>query len=83
MGTAFLRVVPYAPPPWAAHLSPVPPARVCLAQTPTPVQRWAVPGLPAGVELFLKRDDWTGSELSGNKVRAQSDLHKQRLRSRD
>jgi D-cysteine desulfhydrase family pyridoxal phosphate-dependent enzyme len=37
--------------------------------TPTPVHRWRVPGVPADVELWIKRDDLTGMELSGNKVR--------------
>lgn len=47
----------------------VPKERVVLAQLPTPVHRWHVPGLPDGVELWVKRDDLTGMELSGNKVR--------------
>jgi D-cysteine desulfhydrase family pyridoxal phosphate-dependent enzyme len=66
---SFLRVSPYTPPPWAAHLSPLPSSRVSLAMTPTPVQGFRVPGLPDDVALFLKRDDLTGLELSGNKVR--------------
>jgi D-cysteine desulfhydrase family pyridoxal phosphate-dependent enzyme len=66
---SFLRVAPYTPPPWAAHLSPLPASRVSLAMTPTPIQRFCVPGLPDDVQLFLKRDDLTGLELSGNKVR--------------
>lgn len=45
-----------------------------LANTPTPVQRLRLiePLLPArdlNMELWIKRDDFTGSELSGNKVR--------------
>ena len=65
----FLDVVPYAPPPWAAGIAHVPPRRVLLAHTPTPVHRWRVPGVPESVELFIKRDDLTGAELSGNKAR--------------
>ncbi|CAH1245818.1 Hypp7558 [Branchiostoma lanceolatum] len=40
-----------------------------LGQLNTPIQRWRLDDLPAGVELFIKRDDMTGSTLSGNKVR--------------
>jgi len=47
-----------------------PPPRVALANLPTPIQplerlseRWG------GPRLWIKRDDWTGSLLSGNKVR--------------
>ena len=36
---------------------------------PTPVHPWQVPGVPAGVEVFAKRDDLSGMQLSGNKVR--------------
>ncbi len=59
----------YEAPRWvhAARLSP--PARRCrLGHLPTPVERWGVPR--AGeTEVWIKRDDATGSELSGNKVR--------------
>ena len=67
----FLTTVPYTPPPWAAKLRGLqpPPTLVRLACVPTPQHRVAAPGLPPGVELWLKRDDLTGCELSGNKVR--------------
>lgn len=35
---------------------------------PTPVHRFQAPGLPEGVQLWIKRDDLTGMQLSGNKV---------------
>jgi D-cysteine desulfhydrase len=41
--------------------------RLSLAATPTPLQRLTRTGLP--VELWVKRDDRTGSTLTGNKVR--------------
>jgi D-cysteine desulfhydrase len=47
-----------------------PPPRIGLAQLPTPLERFPLspsPGL--NVEIFIKRDDLTGSILSGNKVR--------------
>ena len=62
---AFLDVVPYAPPAWAAGVAHPPASRVVLAHAPTPVHAWRPPGTPAGVTLLLKRDDMTGAELSG------------------
>lgn len=47
----------------------VPKEKVCLAMTPTPIHQWNIPGLPEGIELHIKRDDLTGMQLSGNKVR--------------
>lgn len=47
-----------------------PPPRFSIAQLPTPLE--ALPLSPApntGIELFIKRDDMTGSILSGNKIR--------------
>lgn len=46
------------------------PPRLSLAQLPTPVTRVErFPDLPDGVEVWIKRDDLTGTEVSGNKVR--------------
>ncbi|BBO68434.1 putative 1-aminocyclopropane-1-carboxylate deaminase [Desulfosarcina alkanivorans] len=45
------------------------PPRITLANTPTPLQKMERLSRQAGVEIFFKRDDFTGSELSGNKVR--------------
>eukprot|EP00123_Amoebidium_parasiticum_P020877 comp5806_c0_seq1/m.1660 comp5806_c0_seq1/g.1660 ORF comp5806_c0_seq1/g.1660 comp5806_c0_seq1/m.1660 type:complete len:386 (-) comp5806_c0_seq1:110-1267(-) len=59
---------PYTPPEWAAHL-PSPPTRIRMAQLPTPVHEWNLPGKPDGFNVYIKRDDLTGSALSGNKVR--------------
>ena len=39
-----------------------------LANIPTPIHRWKIPDLPNEFEVFIKRDDITGSGLSGNKV---------------
>ncbi|XP_003383705.1 PREDICTED: bifunctional D-cysteine desulfhydrase/1-aminocyclopropane-1-carboxylate deaminase, mitochondrial-like [Amphimedon queenslandica] len=60
---------PYYPPDWAKELSVIPKTRIKLAQLPTPIHSWSVPGLPDGFQLYIKRDDLTGSTLSGNKVR--------------
>jgi D-cysteine desulfhydrase len=46
------------------------PPSLKLANLPTPVERMrAVPELPDLPNVYVKRDDLTGSELSGNKVR--------------
>ena len=34
----------------------------------TPIHEWKVPGVPEGFKLSVKREDLTGSTLSGNKV---------------
>lgn len=45
------------------------PARIELANTPTPLEKLPRLSERYGVEIYLKRDDCTGLELSGNKVR--------------
>jgi D-cysteine desulfhydrase len=45
------------------------PPHLDLARTPTPIEELRRIGKELGVELYIKRDDLTGTELSGNKVR--------------
>ena len=45
------------------------PERIELARIPTPLQKMTRLGRKLGVEVFFKRDDLTGSALSGNKIR--------------
>jgi len=45
------------------------PERVNLAQTPTALEKMERLSEKYGVEIYFKRDDYTGTELSGNKVR--------------
>ncbi|MFH1137180.1 MAG: D-cysteine desulfhydrase family protein [Pseudomonadota bacterium] len=45
------------------------PRRLDLARTPTPLEPLSRWGKKLGVRLLVKRDDLTGIELSGNKVR--------------
>ncbi len=45
------------------------PPRLSLANTPTPLQKMERLSRQTGVAIYFKRDDYTGSELSGNKVR--------------
>jgi len=47
-----------------------PPPRFQLATLPTPVEAFSLSPAPkSGIEIYIKRDDLTGSELSGNKIR--------------
>jgi 1-aminocyclopropane-1-carboxylate deaminase/D-cysteine desulfhydrase-like pyridoxal-dependent ACC family enzyme len=39
-----------------------------LANGNTPIHQWDIPALPEQFTLSIKRDDMTGSTLSGNKV---------------
>ena len=39
-----------------------------LAQLPTPIHQWNLQGIPDGYQIYIKRDDLTGSTLTGNKV---------------
>ena len=55
-------------PPHGRHQ--VPQQRFVLGMLPTPIHRWHVPGLPADVEMWIKRDDLSGMQMSGNKARA-------------
>lgn len=45
------------------------PQRISLAHLPTPIQKLDRLSAKLGKELYLKRDDHTGIEVSGNKVR--------------
>jgi len=68
---------PYVPPPWVSKAPLLAAAKPPLhrlpglANLPTPIVRWDLPPhlLPPDFRLWIKRDDATGSELSGNKVR--------------
>ena len=52
-----------------SNASPAAPAREPLAALPTPLVPLERTGAALGVELWCKRDDLTGLELTGNKVR--------------
>ncbi|PRQ15819.1 putative D-cysteine desulfhydrase [Rosa chinensis] len=68
-GLDFLSKKPYSPPSWASHISPIPSHTFSLGHLPTPIHKWNLPNLPNNTEVWLKRDDLSGMQLSGNKVR--------------
>lgn len=43
--------------------------KIALGNLPTPIQKMEQTSLLTGKQVYIKRDDLTGSELSGNKVR--------------
>jgi len=60
----------YTPPSWIPRGVSVPRRRLQLANLPTPLHTWrGLPRVPDGTEVWIKRDDTSGCELSGNKVR--------------
>ncbi|PKU72589.1 putative D-cysteine desulfhydrase 1, mitochondrial isoform X2 [Dendrobium catenatum] len=65
----FLAKKPYNPPSWVSHLNPIPTHIYSLGHLPTPIHKWNVPNLPDDTEIWIKRDDLSGMQLSGNKVR--------------
>ncbi|KIY95661.1 hypothetical protein MNEG_12301, partial [Monoraphidium neglectum] len=66
--TSFLQLQSFSPPAWAKGLI-APAQRYRLGILPTPIHRFSPPGVPADVELWIKRDDLSGMQMSGNKVR--------------
>ena len=46
----------------------VPKKRFRMGMLPTPIHPWPLPRVPEGVDVWIKRDDLTGCQLSGNKV---------------
>jgi D-cysteine desulfhydrase len=71
----FGDTVAYKPPKWVEQSlipsSSIPKLKVCLGRFPTPIHKFDLPGVPAelGLNFYIKRDDLTSFDLSGNKVR--------------
>ncbi|MGD9016102.1 MAG: D-cysteine desulfhydrase family protein [Desulfobacterales bacterium] len=53
----------------SVSLNDIAPPRLDLARTPTPLEFLPHTSRETGVEIYVKRDDFTGMELSGNKIR--------------
>ncbi len=63
---------PYVAPAWLAPLSAdvVPSQKLSLGRFPTPIHRFSIPNTEMfGLECYIKRDDLSSFDLSGNKVR--------------
>ncbi|CAK0786246.1 hypothetical protein CVIRNUC_009459 [Coccomyxa viridis] len=56
-------------PDWVPAWLKGPSKQYVLGLFPSPLHRWYPPGIPEDVEFWIKRDDLTGMQLSGNKVR--------------
>ena len=56
-------------PSYIERIDALAPPRLALAHLPTPLQPLERLGRELGVDLWVKRDDYTGAELSGNKIR--------------
>ncbi|KAL4237078.1 hypothetical protein ACF0H5_005462 [Mactra antiquata] len=69
MDGEFFSIQDYIIPEWAHHLQNIPKHFVKLSNLNTPIHRWTLPDLPDDICVYIKRDDLTGAELSGNKVR--------------
>uniref|UniRef100_H3HBG1 Tryptophan synthase beta chain-like PALP domain-containing protein n=1 Tax=Phytophthora ramorum TaxID=164328 RepID=H3HBG1_PHYRM len=65
----MLKSAPFVPPVWASVLRHPPAKKLRLGHFPTPIFPFSPPGLPEGVRMFIKRDDFSGMETSGNKIR--------------
>ncbi|CAD5114854.1 DgyrCDS3890 [Dimorphilus gyrociliatus] len=65
----YNQIIPYESPSWAKTLKVQPKEKYNFSSLPTPVHEWNIPDVPKPFRLFIKRDDLTGSTLSGNKVR--------------
>lgn len=69
MKDPYGKLIPYSWPSWMSDLKNIPEFRVPLAMTPTPIHLWNLLRVPQNFKVYVKRDDLTGSSLSGNKVR--------------
>jgi D-cysteine desulfhydrase len=63
-----MALVTFAVPSWASAIKMLPSHRVVLARTQTPIQLWNVKNAKAK-QTWIKREDLTGFETSGNKIR--------------
>ena len=64
---------PFQPASWQLEnivLSKIPSSRLTLGRFPTPIHQFKIPALEEyGLDIWIKRDDLTSFDLSGNKVR--------------
>ncbi|CAG5098039.1 Oidioi.mRNA.OKI2018_I69.XSR.g15343.t1.cds [Oikopleura dioica] len=64
------KLVPWTPPRWVPSTVKVPSSKCVLANVPTPIEKWNLKDFGDGKQqFFIKRDDLTGTSLTGNKIR--------------
>ena len=67
---AFLSRVKFAAPAWATEAGLCAPTSRFVLHNQTPIMPWrGIPGVPERFKVWVKRDDLSGMEWSGNKVR--------------
>jgi len=64
---SFSTLVPYSPPDWAKSLSIIPKYKLKIVDKETPIHPWNIDSQAA--KVWIKRDDFNGTEVSGNKIR--------------
>ncbi|KAE8878160.1 hypothetical protein PF004_g22597 [Phytophthora fragariae] len=69
----MLKSVPFAPPAWASALRRPPAQKLRLGHFPTPIMPFSPPGLPEGVRMFIKRDDFSGMESTSQSAAEPAD----------
>ncbi|XP_033099753.1 bifunctional D-cysteine desulfhydrase/1-aminocyclopropane-1-carboxylate deaminase, mitochondrial-like [Anneissia japonica] len=69
------KLLSYRPPDWASHLQMIPLVKVKLFQPFTPIHKWSLPNISDDIDIYIKRDDMTGSVLSGNKNLSETGCH--------
>merc|ERR1712131_397870 len=67
MGKIMRFIRPWIAPKWVPKAVSVPSTKALFANGPTPIEPWDL-GFD-DVQCFIKRDDLTGTDLTGNKVR--------------
>ena len=65
---SFHKTIKYSPSDFLNHIKDAPTSKMHLARLPTPLHKWIPPGLE-DLDCIIKRDDMSGSDASGNKVR--------------
>ena len=52
----MFKSIPFQAPSWASCLENKPLQRLHLVNTPTPIYPFSPPGLPDGINMYIKRD---------------------------
>eukprot|EP01036_Dinobryon_divergens_P040977 gene40977-54270_t len=71
MSQSLFELSPYTSPEWASGIIPSPQSIVRLSRLPTPIHKFKLvePDSLSQISIWIKRDDLSSFDLSGNKVR--------------